>query len=152
MPSLTIQPRVCRILAVVSHHAQKGVIGLEDAAVDSQMMIPMMLESTRRRIFLSVARFEIAVELDVLLGGFSPPFRLQPRQRHPCEAVTMTTAAAMSPDLRCSSASLRFSRIGEERHDRRRRHRQCRDQGIARRKSAEAIQVAFRGEISGLLR
>ena len=44
------------------------------------MMIPMMLASNRRRIFVSRS-FEIAVELDVLLGRFSPPSRFEPRER-----------------------------------------------------------------------
>src|SRR5947209_2927258 len=36
---------------------------------------------------LSVALFDIALELDVLLGRFSPPFRFEARerQRHTCE-------------------------------------------------------------------
>ena len=54
------------ILTVVSHHAEKRVIGLENVARrDSQMKIPMMLASTRRRIFASRSA-EIAVQAGVL--------------------------------------------------------------------------------------
>ena len=41
------------ILAIVSHHVEKRVVGLNDATFQCQMKIPMMLDSTRRRTFAS---------------------------------------------------------------------------------------------------
>ena len=74
------------ILPVVSHHAEKLVIGLKNAPLDfpdddaDDVGVDQAPD-------LLVARQEIAVERDVLRDRFTPPDRFEPceRQRHHCQ-------------------------------------------------------------------
>ena len=74
------------ILPVVSHHAEKFVIGLENAPLDFPDNDPDDVGVDQAPDLL-IARLDIALELDVLLCRFSPPPRFEPceRQRCPCQ-------------------------------------------------------------------
>src|SRR5262249_2358574 len=76
-----VQTSRCEIRAVVSHDAQKGVIGLKNATLKLPDDDPYDI-GVDKTSDLPVAFQEIAVELDVLLGRLPPPLRLEPRERH----------------------------------------------------------------------
>ena len=73
------------ILSVVSHDAEKRVIRLKNATFEIPDDDPDDIGVDQTPDFL-FALFKIALELDVLLGRFSPPSRFEPRerQRRPC--------------------------------------------------------------------
>ena len=74
-----------KILAAVSHHVEKGVVGVEEPPleIEDDDADDVGVEQTPD---LLIALCEIVVELDVLLGRFSSPSRFEPceRQRRPC--------------------------------------------------------------------
>lgn len=68
------------ILSVVSHDAEKRVIRLKNATFEIPDDDPDDV-GVDQASDLRLALFEIAVELDVFLDRFPPPFRFEPRKR-----------------------------------------------------------------------
>ena len=88
------------ILAVVSHHAEKLVIGLKNAPLDFPDDDADDIGVDQAPDLL-VARQEIAVERDVLRDRFTPPDRFEPRerQRHPCQHCDNDDSRSDQPGL-----------------------------------------------------